>query len=78
MASTINILQSSHEDDHEWGQYYEMFFKSIIDKSKSIIDDSREILQLAASFTMVICYQYIFIEQANVWFEEPQKKLLKN
>jgi len=55
-----------------------MFFNSIIDKSKSIIDDSREILQLAASFTMVICYQYIFIEQANVWFGEPRKKLLKN
>jgi hypothetical protein len=42
-----------------------MFSWSIIGDSRSIIDDSREMLQLVASFTIVI-YYYIFIVQATV------------
>jgi hypothetical protein len=31
-----------------------MFFRSIIDYSRSVIDDARVMLQLVASFTMII------------------------
>ncbi len=46
-----------------------MFSRSIIDSlihdSRSIIDDSRETLQLVASFVIIIYDQHIFIVQAT-------------
>jgi hypothetical protein len=43
-----------------------MFYRSIIGDSRSIIDDSRVMLQLVATFTVVIYYHLIFIVQATV------------
>jgi hypothetical protein len=41
-----------------------MFSRSITDDSKSIIDNSRVMLQLVASFGIII-YDHIFIVQAT-------------
>jgi hypothetical protein len=37
----------------------------MIDKSRSTIDSSRVMLQLVASFMIIICYRQIFIVQAT-------------
>jgi hypothetical protein len=42
-----------------------MFSRSVIDNSRNVIDDSRVILQLVASFTIIIYACQFFIAQAT-------------
>ncbi len=43
-----------NDDHHEWRLNYKMFSRSKIDDSNSIIVDSRVMLQIVATFTIVI------------------------